>query len=230
MKLINKKRFNVQFNRYSLEGPLILFFLFSIIFGMTGVFLLSYDVNKPYKGINVSGFIWFLCIMVPRSYDTEKLKKDLSYFISLNYSRKEYFKNKIILINLAISASVLFSKILVFMLFTSTERYSVFGYLGFVMEKNFISFLKLSFINIVIYNLFYSFIIIVQILFIKIIPKKAGNLISKVVWAIAFLIFWRGLSDIYIHITAPSITLVSSILFIFIAYYIYYKFIMTLDV
>ncbi|MBU5483243.1 hypothetical protein KQI86_02815 [Clostridium sp. MSJ-11] len=230
MKLINKKRFNFQFNKYFLEGPLILFFLFSILFEIIGFWFLSYDISEPYKGIKINVFLIFLYFSLPRSYDTENFKKELSYFISLNYSRKEYFKNKTILINLAISTSVLFSTILIFMLLTSTGRYNVFGYLGFVMGKNFISFFKISFINIIIYNLFYTFILIVKVLFIKVIPNRVGNFIFNVVWSIVFLLFWRGLNDIYINIPVPNITLICSILFILIAYYVYYKFIMSLDV
>ncbi|MEW9096054.1 MAG: hypothetical protein AB2417_13320 [Clostridiaceae bacterium] len=229
MKLINKKRFNVQFNKYFSEGPLILFFLFSILFAIIGSLWLPYDINKPYKGMNISNLLVFLCILVPRSYDTEKLKRDIGYFLILNYSRKEYFKNKTIIINLTISASVVLSTILMFIMFTSSD-YSSFRYLGFIMKKDLISFLKISFINIVIYNLFYTFIFMVGILFIKIIPKKIGNSISWLVWAIAYLIFLHGLNDIYINIPSPNITLICSILFIFIAYYVYYKFIMSLDV
>lgn len=225
MKLINNKRFNAQYNRYFSEGFLMVIFLFSILVGLIAALLLPYDINKPHKGINISGFLIFLGIMLPSSYDTERLKKEISYFVSLNYLRKEYFKNKIILFNLAIGVLVIFSTVIMFIMLD----YSKFGYLGFIMEKNFISFLKVSFINIIICNLIYTFIIMIQILFIKVISNKVGNFMFLGLWIMANFIFWYGLSDIYINILSPNITLTCSIVFICIIYYAYYKFIMSLD-
>ncbi|KAJ51178.1 hypothetical protein BD780_002368 [Clostridium tetanomorphum] len=227
MKLINKKRFNVQFNRYFVEGSLIIIFLFSILIGVIVSLWIPYDISKPYKGMNIREFLVFLCIMVPRHYDTEELKRDIRYFISLNYPRKEYFKNKIIMVNLIIGISVVLSTGIIFTIID----YSVFGYLGFIIGKDFISFLKASFVNVIIYNLFYTSIFMIQILFIKFIPNKIGKLLLASLWGIAFLIFWSdSIRDVYINITSPNIILLCSIVFIIIAYYIYYKFIMSLDV
>ena len=226
MKLINNKRFNVQLNRAFLQEPIILIFLISIIGGVFASLWLPYGISKPYKGMIVSSLLVFLCITVPKPYDAERLKRDISYFLSLNYCRREYFKNKIIMVNLFIGFFVMFYGIIMFIIMDS----SAFSYLGFIMDKSFISFLKISFVNIIIYNLFYGFFIIVGILFIKFRPNKMRNVILGIVWAIALLIFQVGVSDIYIQITAPNIVLVCSISCIFIAYYIYYRFIMSLDV
>ncbi|WP_027624843.1 hypothetical protein [Clostridium lundense] len=227
MKLINRKRLNVQFNRYFSEGFLVAVFLFSILTGVIVSLWLPYDISKSYKGMNIGGFLVLLCILVPRSYDTEGLKRELSCFINLSYPRKEYFRNKVLIVNLMIGISVAVSTIIMFTLID----YEVFGYLGLVMERNFISFLKVNFINSIIYNLFYTCIVMVQILFIKVIPSEIGKLIFKVMWTIAFFVFWRGLiGDVYVKINAPNIALTCSIIFILIAYYIHYKFIMSLDV
>lgn len=226
MKLINNKRFNAQLNGAFLQEPTMLIFLISIIGGVFASLWLPYGIRKPYKIMVVSSFLVFLCIMVPKPYDTERLKRDISYFLSLNYCRIEYFKNKIMIVNLFIVFFVMFYGIIMFIMMD----YNTFGYLGFIMDKSFISFLKISFINIIIYNLFYAFFLIVEILFIKFIPNKMRNVILGLIWAIALLIFEVGVSDIYIQITAPNIILVCSMLCIFIVYYIYYKFIMTLDV
>lgn len=226
MKLINKKRFNAQFNKDFSQGYLTIVLLLSIIFGSIVSLWLPYDINKPYKGMNIGGILIFLCIMVLIPGDTEILKRDISYFISLNYCRREYFKNKIIIVNLFIGISVVFSTIFMF----TVIDYNAFGYFGFIMGTNFISFLEITLINIIIYNLIYTSIIIVKTLFNKVITNKVGNLILCIVWPIAYLTLWRGIGDIYIHVVSPNITLVCSILFIFIAYYIYYKFIMSLDV
>lgn len=230
MNLINKKRFSVQFNRSFFEGYLLLVFLISITFGVIACLLLPYDINESYKGMKLNGFLAFLYIISPRSYNSEKFKLDLGYFMSLNYTRKEYFKNKIIIINSIIVFSVLVSTILMFMMFNSADH-NIFGYLGLTMKKDLISFFKINLINITAYNLFYNFIIMAQILFIKIIPNKAKSLLFYTLLGVASLIFWRGLgSDIYVKITAPILTLACSILFILLSYFVQYKFIMTLDV
>lgn len=226
MKLINKKRFKAQFNKYFSEGPLKVIFLFSILVTVIASLWLPHEISKPYESMDISGFLVFLCLMIPNSCDTERLKRDIGYFIGLNYSRREYFKNKIIIINLIICVPILISSIIMFIMID----FSVFRYLGFNMEKNFIAFFKVSLINIIIYNLFYTFIFMVEILFIRFIPNKAGSLIYKIVRVVKLFVIVCGLRSIYIQITVPNIILVCSILFIFVSYYIYYKFIMSLDV
>lgn len=226
MKLINKKRFKAQFNKYFSEGPLKFIFLFSILVTVIASLWLIHDSSKSYESVDVSGFLVLLCLVMPSFCDTERLKRDIAYFISLNYSRREYFKNKIIIINSIIYVPILISSIIMFIMIDC----SVFIYLGFNMGKNFIAFLKVSLINIIIYNLFYTFIFMVEILFIKFIPNKAGSLIYKVLRGVQLFVIVFGLRSIYIQMPVHNSILVCSILFIFIAYYIYYKFVMSLDV